>query len=77
MGGSPLWWILGFVVVLGLLWFLFSRLATSDTGGGKEPKDLRGPSGGAWTPKHPDAGDTGEGNPPSTPPGTHPDPDER
>ena len=75
--GSPLIWMLGFIVVLGLLWFLYSRLAKSDTGHLKEPRDLRGPSGAAWTPKHPDAGDTGEGNPPTTPPGTHPDPDQR
>jgi hypothetical protein len=69
--------MLGFVVVLGLLWFLYGRLARSDSGAGKEPGDLRGPSGAAWTPKHPDAGDSGQGNPPSTPPGTHPDPDQR
>lgn len=60
MGGSPIWWVIGGLVVLAVLWLLFSRLAQSDRGAESGAKDLRGPSGAAWTPKHPDA-DEAEG----------------
>ncbi len=67
MGGSPIWWIIGGLVVLALLWFLFSRLAKSDRGAESEAKDLRGPSGAAWEQKFPDAGGGDEGDvPPRT-----------
>jgi hypothetical protein len=60
--GSPVVYIIGGLLVLGLLWFLFSRLARSDRGD-SGPKD-QGPSGAAWTQKHPDADDTDEGRTP-------------
>jgi hypothetical protein len=61
MGGSPIWWIIGGLVVLALLWFLFSRLATSDRGAESGAEDQSGPSGAAWEQKFPDSGGAGGG----------------
>lgn len=65
---SPIVWVIGGLVVLGLLWLLFSSLATSDRGSASE-EDAHseagdsegGVSGAAWIQKHPDAdeGDPG------------------
>jgi hypothetical protein len=54
---SPVFWVVGGLVVLALLWFLFSRLVTSDRGAESGAVDPRGPAGAAWTQKHPDADD--------------------
>lgn len=66
MGGSPIWWIIGGLVVLALLWFLFSRLAKSDRGAEDGAVGERGPSGAAWEQKFPDAGDDRGDVPPRT-----------
>ena len=68
MGGNAIWWIIGGLLVLALLWFLFSRLATSDRGAEPAPGERSGPAGAAWPQQHPDVGDdVGEGG---TPPRT-------
>ena len=54
---SPVFWVVGGLVVLALLWFLFSRLVTSDRGAESGAVDPRGPAGAAWTQKHPDVDD--------------------
>jgi hypothetical protein len=74
MGGDAIWWIIGGLLVLALLWFLFSRMAKSDSGAesgagdSRGAEDSRGPSGAAWEQKFPEAGGGGaEGDvPPRT-----------